>query len=300
MQTSDYQHETDEIKQQEEEQEQAAFEKKNEAYYKHRDAITDSPAKYASRLDSNSMGNQMLLCPTVVFGFAAKDWNDKLDDEEMMTKCEEIQDYIQRTSGIDRYAKDTLKSLKTFLNNTFSERIKEHIIKLVVGTKTIEEACRHCFGYYNKFNQYFDLAIPMSPWHTLSNLIGDAPVFNAFLERAWHLNPTSPTFPERYRPLVDALRTAYLDEKERAVAPLADPYLQLQELNDTAKIIKHYIQHAENASEVAKLANTQVKVIGAMYVINRNLEQMNEKAIQEARRQTLSDAPTEFIDAEEV
>ena len=298
MQTSDYQTTTDKIKQQEEEQ--AAFEKKNESYYKHRDAITDSPAKQASRLDSNNAGLHMLLCPTRVFGFAGKDWNDKLDDEEMMTKCEEIQDYLQRPSPRDRYAKDTLKSLKTFLNNSFSERIKEHIIKLVVGTKTIEDACRHCFGYYNEFSQYFDLSVPMSPWHTLSKLIGEAQVFEAFLERAWHLNPTSTAFPERYRPLVDALRTAHLDEKERAAAPLADPYIQLQELNDTAKIIKHYMQHAENASEVAKLANTQVKVIGAMYVINRNLEQKHEKAIQEARRQALSAAPAEIIDTEEV
>lgn len=298
MKTSDYQHEIDEIKEQEEE-EQAAFDKKNEAYYKHREAITDSPAKQASLLDSNQAGTHMLLCPTRVFGFASKDWNDKLDEEEMMTKCEEIQEYLQRPSERERYAKDKLKSLKTFLNNTFSERIKEHIIKLVVGTKTIEEACRHCFGLYD-FSQCSAVSVSMSPWHTLSNLIGQAQVFEAFLERAWHLNPTSPTFPERYRPLADTLRTAYLDEKERAVAPLADPILQLQELNDTAKIIKNYIQHAENASEVAKLANTQVKVIGAMYVINRNLEQQREKAIQEARRQALSVDHTEIIETEEV
>lgn len=299
MQTSDYQTAIDNIKQQEE-KEQATFEKKNESYYKHQKARTDSTAQHASRLDSNHIGNQMLLSPKVVFGFACKDWNDKLDDEEMMTKCEKIQDYLQRTSGRDLLAKDTLKSLKTFLNNTFSERIKEHIITLVVDTKTIEEACRHCFGLYGVFSQCSAVTISMSPWHTLSNLIGEAQVFEAFLERAWHLNPTSPAFPERYRPLADALRTAHLDEKERAAAPLADPYLQLQELNDTAKIIKHYIQHAENASEVAKLANTQVKVIGAMYVINRNLEQKHEKAIQEARRQALATTPTEFIDTEEV
>lgn len=299
MQTSDYQHEIDEIEQ-EEEEEQAAFEKKNEAYYKNRVAIPDSPERHASSLDSNSYGNRRLICPTVVFSFASKDWNDKLDKEEMITKCEEIQDYFQLATWRDRYAKGKLKSLNAFLNNSFSQRIKEHIINLVVGTKTIEQACRHCFGLYGIFSRYSEVTVSMSPWHTLSKLIGEAQVFEAFLERAWHLNPSCSAFPERYRPLAEALRTAHLDEKERAVAPLADPYLQLQDLNDTAKTIKQYILHAENASDVAKLANAQVKVVGAMYVINRNLVQKHEKAIQEARRQALQAAPTEIIETEEM
>ena len=75
----------------------------------------------------------------------------------------------------------------------------------------------------------------MTIWRTLTHVLDTASVFDAFLERAWHLNPTGPYFPKRYQEIADAVREAHFDNHLRQRAPYADPYNQLQLLNERSK-----------------------------------------------------------------
>ena len=101
------------------------------------------------------------------------------------------------------------------------------------------------------------------------------------------MNPRSPSFPQQYRDLVDAVRASELDKSQRESVHYADPYAQLEELNETFKKIRYKLQHTNDASEISKLANSQVRVLGAMFVLNERLQSKHENAIQDAQRRAL-------------
>ena len=187
-----------------------------------------------------------------------------------------------------------LHDIRALLNASFSERIKVHIVQLVADTETVEGACRHCFGLYDAESRRLGQA--MTIWQTLRHVLDTAAVFNAFLERAWHLNPTSRYFPQRYQEIADAVREAQLDNHLRQRAPYADPYNQLQLLNETLKKLAYQFKHCDDPAQLCKLANAQVRVAGAMHVINEKLERKHHKAIQDAAHIALN-APTAAVDS---
>ena len=107
----------------------------------------------------------------------------------------------------------------------------------------------------------------MIVWHTLCNIMHPAPVYNAFLERAWHLTPTSPYFPDQYRDIATAARENHTDQQRRGQAYYANPYAQLKALDETAKKLRYALQQTNDAKEISKLVNSQVRTLGAMFVL---------------------------------
>ena len=162
-----------------------------------------------------------------------------------------------------------------------------HIVELVAGTETIEGACRHCFGLYGLESKNRDLGASMSFWHELGKLTSDAFAFRVFKERATHLNPTSPYFPERFRPLVEAIRDEAQSTHDRPT--YANPYRQMELLNETLKQLAYTARHTTNATELAKLASAQVRVAGALHVINAKLDSEHQHAIDTARQYALQE-----------
>ena len=92
--------------------------------------------------------------------------------------------------------------------------------------------------------------------------------------------------------IADAVREAQLDNHLRRRTPYADPYNQLELLNETLKKLDYQFKHCDDPSQLCKLANAQVRVAGAMHVINEKLERKHHKAIQDAAHIALN-APME-------
>ena len=158
----------------------------------------------ALRLDTD---NNDSFIPDSRFDFATPNWNDTLTDAEIFRACSEASETLK--SLIDTHThSDIIHDISDLLNASFSERIKIHIVMLVADTETIEGACRHCFDLYGEESRSQALGHAMTIWRTLTHVLDTVSVFDAFLERAWHLNPTSPYFPERYRELADAVQEA--------------------------------------------------------------------------------------------
>ena len=271
----------------EDRKEQEAFDEGTENYITSQERETPYREADAARLDTN-FSEFPTLATDDSFDFAEPNWNDTHDDMQLYHYCDQIRDTLRRRGAEKMPPRDTLNSIEKLLNCSFSEWIKVHIVKLTAGKETIEGASRHCLGLYQEDSNIQGLGNSMSIWHTLCIVIGTAPVFNAFLERAWHLNPKSPYFPDRYRDLVDAVRASELDRHERGKAHYADPHNQLELLNEMAKGLRYEFLHTDDASEKSKLANSQVRVLGAMFVLNERLQSKHENAIQDAKARALN------------
>ena len=280
---------TAEIREQEA-REQEAFVQQTEACITTNDAIRDPGRdKYASSLDTNNR-DAWEQDTHRHFAWATPNWNDKVGNTEMWERCGEVGELLRRSgAGKPKPARDILTENEALLNNSLSERIKQHIVTLTSSTETIEGACRHCFGLYGEADSNdTPIRTAIGIWHTLCSIIGVACVYKAFLERAWHLNPTSPYFPERYRDIVDAVRASELDKRQRQSVHYADPYNQLELLNDTLKKLAYTFHHTDDPAQLAKLANSQVRVAGALHVINEKLDRTHENAIFDAQRRALN------------
>ena len=271
----------------EDRKEQEAFDEGTENYITRQERETPYREADAARLDTN-FAEFPTLATDDSFDFAEPNWNDTHDDMQLYHYCDQIRDTLRRRGAEKMPPRDTLNSIEKLLNCSFSERIKVHIVKLTAGKETIEGASRHCFGLYQEDSNIQGLGNSMSIWHTLCRVIGTAPVLNAFLERAWHLKPSSPYFPDRYRDLVDAVRASELDRHERGKAHYADPHNQLQLLDEMVKKLAYTYRHTSDPSELAKLANSQVRVLGAMFVLNERLQSKHENAIQDAKARALN------------
>ena len=271
----------------EDRKEQEAFDEGTENYITRQESETPYREADAARLDTN-FAEFPTLATDDSFDFAEPNWNDTHDDMQLYHYCDQIRDTLRRRGAEKMPPRDTLNSIEKLLNCSFSERIKVHIVKLTAGKETIEGASRHCFGLYQEDSNIQGLGNSISIWHTLCRVIGTAPVFNAFLERAWHLNPTSPHFPSQYRDIVDAVRASELDKSQRQSVHYADLYAQLEELNETFKKIRYKLQHTDGASDISKLANSQVRVLGAMFVLNERLQSKHENALQDAKARALN------------
>ena len=266
----------------EDRKEQEAFDEGTENYITRQERETPYREADAARLDTN-FAEFPTLATDDSFDFAEPNWNDTHDDMQLYHYCDQIRDTLRRRGAEKMPPRDTLNSIEKLLNCSFSERIKVHIVKLTAGKETIDGASRHCLGLYQEDSNIQGLGNSMSIWHTLCIVIGTAPVFNAFLERAWHLNPTSTHFPSQYCDIVDAVRASELDRHERGKAHYADPHNQLELLNEMAKGLRYEFLHTDDASEKSKLANSQVRVLGAMFVLNERLQSKHENAIQDAK-----------------
>ena len=271
----------------EDRKEQEAFDEGTENYITRQERETPYREADAARLDTN-FAEFPTLATDDSFDFAEPNWNDTHDDMQLYHYCDQIRDTLRRRGAEKMPPRDTLNSIEKLLNCSFSEWIKVHIVKLTAGKETIEGASRHCFGLYQEDSNIQGLGNSMSIWHTLCIVIGTAPVFNAFLERAWHLNPKSPYFPDRYRDIVNEVRASEVDTRQRDQVHFANPYAQLEALNETAKKLRYALRHTTDAKEISKLANSQVRVLGAMFVLNDRLQSKHENAIQDAQRRALN------------
>ena len=267
----------------EQESQQQAFDQATRAY-----VSTDAQENIYREQNALSLDTETNFTPDSQFDFATPNWNDTLTDAEMFRACGEVSETLKRMPDT-LSSKDVIHDIDPLLNASFSERIKLHIVQLVAGTETVEGACRHCFDLYGEDSH--SLANTMTIWRTLTHVLDTASVFDAFLERAWHLNPTSPYFPERYREIADAVREALFDNRLRQRVPYANPYNQLELLNETLKKLEYHFKHCDDPNQLCKLANSQVRVAGAMHVINEKLERKHHKAIQDAAHIAL-DPPT--------
>ena len=86
-------------------------------------------------------------------------------------------------------------------------------------------------------------------WNTLTHVLDTALVFNAFLERAWHLNLTSQYVSERYREIADAVGESLFDSRLRQRAPYSNLYNQLQLLNETFKKLAYQFKHCDDPNQ---------------------------------------------------
>ena len=236
------------------------------------------------------VSNTADILPDQRWEWATPNWNDRLADTEIFRACSEVSDTLKKMLDT-LHPRDVIHDIKDLLNASFSQRIKMHIVMLVADTETVEGACRHCFGLYDAESRSQGLGHAMTIWQTLRHVLDTASVFNAFLERAWHLNPTSRYFPEQYGEIADTVREAQLDNHRRQSTPYADPYNQLELLNETLKKLAYQFKHCDDPAQLCKLANAQVRVAGAMHVINEKLERKHHKAIQDAAHLALN-APT--------
>lgn len=278
----------------EHETEQQTFDETTQAYVSKYAMDNDYREENALKLDaSNNVSDISAFQPDPRWQWATPDWNDTLTNIEILRACAEVSETLK--SMPDTLSpRDVLHDISALLNASFSEGIKVHIVQLVADTETVEGACRHCFGLYDAESR--DLGQAMTIWQTLRHVLDTASVFNAFLERAWHLNPTSRYFPHRYQEIADAVREAQLDNYLRQRTPYADPYNQLELLNETLKKLAYQFKHCDDPAQLCKLANTQVRVVGAMHIINEKLEQKHHKAIQDAAHIALN-APTPKVDS---
>ena len=201
--------------------------------------------------------------------WATPDWNDRLADTEIFKACGEASGTLKRMPDTLQ-PRDVIHDIRDLLNASFSQRIKVHIVELVADTETVEGACRHCFDLYDEVSRSQGLGHAMTIWHTLRHVLDTVSVFNAFLERAWHLNPTNRYFPQRYQEIADAVREAQFDNPLRQRAPYSNPYNQLQLLNETLKKLAYQFKHCDDPTQLCKLGNSQVRVAGTMHVIKRN------------------------------
>ena len=241
----------------------------------------------ASSLDTENNTDISTFTPDSRFHFATPNWNDTLAYTDIFKACGEVSDTLKKMPDTLRPS-EVIHDIRDLLNASFSQQIKVHIVMLVAETETVEGACRHCFGLYGDDSRNQGLGNTMTIWNTLRHVLDTASVFNAFLERAWHLNPTSQYFPERYQEIVDAIREAQFDNRLRQRAPYANPYNQLQLLNETLKKLAYQFKHCDDPNQLCKLANSQVRVAGAMHVINEKLERKHQSAIHHAEQQALS------------
>ena len=271
---------------QKQESEQQAFDETTQAYVSKYAMENSYREENALKLD---VSNTTDILPDRRWEWATPNWNDTLTDAEIFRACGEVSDTLKNMLNT-LHPQDVIHDISDFLNASFSERIKTHIVMLVADTETVEGACRHCFGLYDTDSQKLGQA--MTIWRTLTHVLDTVSVFNAFLERAWHLNPTSRYFPKRYQEITDAVREAQLDNHLRRRTPYADPYNQLELLNETLKKLDYQFKHCDDPSQLCKLANAQVRVAGAMHVINEKLERKHHKAIQDAAHIALN-APME-------
>ena len=256
-----------------------AFDATTQAYVSKYAMENSDREENALRLDVSNNTNTVESQPDPRWEWATPNWNDTLTDVEIFRACGQVSDTLKSMPDTLQ-PHDVIHDISDLLNASFSERIKMHIVMLVAGTETVEGACRHCFGLYDTDSQ--ELGQVMTIWRTLTHVLDTATVFNAFLERAWHLNPTSQYFPERYREIADAVREAQVDNHLRQRTPYADPYNQLELLNETLKKLAYQFKHCDDPDQLCKLASAQVRVTGAMHIINEKLEQKHHKAIQDA------------------
>ncbi|MDE0396376.1 MAG: hypothetical protein OXL96_01075 [Candidatus Poribacteria bacterium] len=267
------------------ESKQQAFDQATLAYVSKDTQENDSREQNALRLDTDNT-----FTPDSRFEFATPNWNDTLTLAEMFRPCGQVSETLKRM--IDTLSPtDVIHDIRFLLNASFSQRIKNHIVMLVADTETVEGACRHCFEFYGEDSQGLDQA--MTIWRTLTHVLDTVSVFDAFLERAWHLNPTSPYFPERYQEIADAVQEAQFDNRLRQRAPYANPYNQLQLLNETLKKLEYQFKHCDDPNQLCKLANSQVRVAGAMHVINEKLERQHQTAIRKVSEQHALNPPTD-------
>ena len=266
----------------EQQSKQQTFDETTQAYVSKYAMGNNYREENALKLD---VSNTADILPDQRWEWATPNWNDTLTDAEIFSACGEVSDTLKNMLDT-RQPQDVIHDIRDFLNASFSERIKTHIVMLVADTETVEGACRHCFGLYDTDSQ--ELGQPMTIWRTLTHVLDTATVFNAFLERAWHLNPTSQYFPKRYQEITDAVRTAHFDNHLRQRTPYADPYNQLELLNETLKKLAYQFKHSDDPNQLCKLANAQVRVAGAMHVINEKLERKHHKAIQDAAHLALN------------
>ena len=287
MNNTEYKEALDEIAEQDR-GEQEKFDVANNAYITRDESDRPFREQNAARLDT-TLAEFPSLMTDESFDFVTPSWNDELDEMQLYQRCDEITATLRRRGAETLPPRDTITSIDILLNNSFSERIKTHIVTLVTGQETIEGACRHCFDLYQDDSHL--VGLPMAFWFSLSRLLGTAPVFNAFLDRAWHLSPTSSYFPRQYQDLVSAIRASNLDKQERGNAHYANPYAQLQALNDTFKELQYAMKHTSDPSEKSKLANAQVKVLGAMFVINERQEKKHQESITKAQQHALNPSP---------
>ena len=270
----------------EQESKQQAFDQATRAY-----VSTDTQENVHREQNAWRLDTENTFTPDSRFDFAPPNWNDTLIDAAIFRACGEVSDTLKRM--IDTLQpRDVIHDIRDLLNASFSQQIKVHIVMLVADTETVEGACRHCFGLYGEDSRNQGLGHAMTIWRTLTHVLDTASVFDAFLERAWHLNPTSRYFPERYREIADAVSEAQLDNRLRQRAPYSDPYNQLELLNETLKKLAYQFQHCDDPNQLCKLANSQVRVAGAMHVINEKLERQHQTAIRHAEQQALN-PPTE-------
>ena len=275
----------------EQESQQQAFDQATLAYVSTDAQENIYREQNALRLDTENNTDSSTFTPDSRFDFATPNWNDTLTDMEIFKACGEVSETLK--SMLDTLQPyDVIHDIRDLLNASFSQQIKVHIVMLVADTETVEGACRHCFGLYGEDSRNQGLGNTMTIWNTLTHLLDTASVFNAFLERAWHLNPTGPYFPKRYQEIADAVREAQFDNRLRQRAPYSNPYNQLQLLNETLKKLAYQFKHCDDPNQLCKLANSQVRVAGAMHVINEKLERKHQSAIRHAEQQALN-PPTE-------
>ena len=276
---------------QEQESKQQAFDQATLAYVSTDAQENIYREQNALRLDTENNPDISTFTPDSRFDFATPNWHDTLTDAEIFKACGHVSETLKSMSDTLQPS-DVIRDIRDLLNASFSQRIKMHIVMLVADTETVEGACRHCFGLYGDDSRDQGLGHAMTIWRTLTHVLDTTSVFNAFLERAWHLNPTSPHFPERYQEIADAVREAQFDNRLRQRAPYANPYNQLQLLNETLKKLAYQFKHCDDPNQLCKLANSQVRVAGAMHVINEKLERQHQSAIRDAEQQALT-PPTE-------
>lgn len=82
------------------------------------------------------------------------------------------------------------------------------------------------------------------------------------------------------------------DRLEKLQAEYTAPHKRMSLMLDEAlKKLAYQFKHCDDPNQLCKLTNTQVRVVGAMHVINEKLERKHHRAIQDAEYKVSLNAP---------
>ena len=272
--------------------EQEAFDNQEEIFTAKR--YDESEAEQAWKKDTNNLHDPAPRYPLSsalqrIDGLH-KDWNDE-DQAQVNNKCIEITKALRHLpvfTSERSIARDKLHEVDYLLDISFSEKIKQHIVELTTTIETVVGACNHCFDRYKEESKLVK-GNSMMIWFDLASLIGTVHVYKAFLERAWHLTPSSCYFPERYKELQITLAKQHEAQLRHDTVHYAFPQNQLEALNDTLKQLKQAERSTTGPKELSSLSRSIVRVIGAIHIINREMQKEHARELEDVKLRMLSE-----------
>lgn len=260
-------------------QDQKSYDDKNETLYKNVNPPPDADAANAWHIDTNNRDPLDSKFPPMhgvlnELEYIEPNWNDGLSPNDATKKSQQVVKHLKRNNRITNDnipAIDKIQLINTLLDYSFSETIKRHIVSLTSTTETVETACDHCFYRYHEQSKIVP-GDAMEIWIKLQHLIGHDAIYNAFLIRSYHLEPTSRHFPIHYQALSQHCREQHL-MNDSELPHYTATRNQIALLDKTLRKLDQAIMESTDATEISKLSNAIVRATGGIHILSRRLSE---------------------------